>query len=141
MLAILRICLSLPSVFFFCATLLIAGAFSPRQAWAAPGKAGMVISVSQGALAISGKEKRILELRSPIFVGDVIKTDATGSAQILFDDDSILAIAEDGEVTVNRFVYSGKGGAASGSYAVAGEPGAEAKDPAFGASGGSSSRN
>jgi hypothetical protein len=79
----------------------------------------MIISVIQGAMAESAGETRRLALQSPIFVGDVVKTDVTGSVQILFDDDSILAVAEDGEVVINHFVYSGSGNAASGTTSFA----------------------
>ena len=110
--SVLRLRKLWPCMFFFCAVL-AAGGFSPAPASAIPMKAGMVIDVTQGAMAESAEGARMLALRGSIFVGDVLKTDGTGSMQVLFDDNSILAIAEDSEVTINRFVYSGKGTAVS----------------------------
>jgi hypothetical protein len=133
MFSTLRLRLWQPCLLFLC-LVLTAGVFStPVRAVSA--KAGMVIFVSRNAMAESAGTTRSLALRSPIFVGDVIKTDATGSVQILFDDDSILALAEEGEVTINRFVYNGTGSSASGTTSVEGEISVENKSSAPGASG------
>ena len=134
MFSTLRCRLSWLGAVFLCAVL-GAGGLSPAPVWAIPAKAGMVIAVSQGAMAESKQGTRVLKLQSPIFVGDVIRTDATGSVQILFHDDSILAIDEDGEVAVNRFVYSGTDSSASEPGQAAGSSDADGKSSASGASG------
>ena len=114
------------SVFFLC-LVLAAGVFA-APVRAMPTKAGMVISVTQGAVAEDAKEKRALSLRSPIFVGDVIKTNGTGNVQILFNDNSILALSEDGEVVVNRAVYQGSGSAPGSGGGSGASGGATAAD-------------
>jgi hypothetical protein len=129
----LRLSLWQSCLLFFC--LVLGTCVFSSSAWAVSTKAGMVIFVNQNATAESAGKTRSLALRSPIFVGDVIKTDATGSVQILFDDDSILALAEDGKVTINRFVYSGTGIAASQNASADGGTGVENKSSASGASG------
>ena len=113
-------------IFFLCAILVMGGG----PALAVPMKAGMVISVNPGAVAESAGAARNLGLRSSIFVGDILKTNHTGSLQVLFDDDSILALAEDSEVTINRFVYKGKGSAVSKTKSAAGASSAESSDSA-----------
>lgn len=57
-----------------------------------------------------GGQPRALANGDAINLQDLIATTATGAAQILFADDSTLAVGPNSEVTIDEFVYDGAGG-------------------------------
>ncbi len=67
---------------------------------------GMVIETSGNAWVERNGTKTVIELRTPVFVTDVIATDATGKVQILFNDDTSLAIGASSVVSIDEFVFN-----------------------------------
>jgi len=70
---------------------------------------GTIVSLNGKATATSQDgTTRNLELKSPVFLKDKIKTDVSASLQIMFLDDSVLSQGEKSEMTVDEYVYSPK---------------------------------
>lgn len=82
--------------------------FSCFSAYAAQEPIGLIISMYNGAwVERSGGAKEALTLKAPIYRGDTLSTDATGKAQILFNDDTTLSVAPASVVNIDDFMYSG----------------------------------
>ncbi len=81
---------------------LLLGVSHIGAAWAAEpaGKAAAVIPQADA-------NNRTLVVNGPVFMGDVVKTGARGTAQILFLDDTKLAVGPNSDITIDKFVYSG----------------------------------
>ena len=70
---------------------------------------GVIISIQGDAAAINAAgQERKLELKGPVFVSDKIVTRAHARLQIMFNDDSIIAQGENGEMTIDAYVYNPK---------------------------------
>jgi hypothetical protein len=82
-------------------------AAAPAVALAAE-PAGEAIAVSQSASASGSAGARVLDVRGDVFTGDVVKTDASGVAQILFRDNTKLVVGQNSQVTVDSFVFQNK---------------------------------
>jgi len=83
-------------------------AFSPCLAAEPSGEAVAVIK----ATAVEGAAgKRPLEVKGPVFSGDVVKTDRRGQAQLLFRDDTKLVVGPNSQLTIDRFVFAGRSNA------------------------------
>ena len=68
---------------------------------------GLVISMYSGAWVLrSDGVKEALVLKTPIYRGDTISTDVTGKAQILFNDDTSLAVAPASVVNIDDFIFN-----------------------------------
>jgi hypothetical protein len=68
---------------------------------------GQLISVVPGVFAAREGKSVPLALHSPVEASDVIRTDATGRARILFNDDSTVAIGGDTSLEMRDFADSG----------------------------------
>jgi hypothetical protein len=68
---------------------------------------GAAEKVSQAASATGTIGERALEVQAPIYMGDQLRTNAAGEAQIRFADDTRLVVGPSARVTIDRFVYSG----------------------------------
>ena len=81
---------------------LLLGVSHIGAAWAAEpaGKAAAVVPQADA-------NNRTLVVNGPVFMGDVVKTGARGTAQILFLDDTKLAVGPNSDITIDKFVYSG----------------------------------
>jgi hypothetical protein len=82
-------------------------AAAPAVALAAE-PAGEAVSVSQSASATGSAGARVLDVRGDVFTGDVVKTNASGVAQILFRDNTKLVVGQNSQVTVDSFVFQNK---------------------------------
>lgn len=51
---------------------------------------------------------RQLQKSSPLFFNDVLRSNATGLGQFIFDDGSRLAMGPSASITIDKFVYKGK---------------------------------
>ncbi len=67
---------------------------------------GMVLMIKGQATANGVSAKRVLKKESPIFTGDIIKTGFSAHVQILFADQTKLAIGPRSKITVNDFVQN-----------------------------------
>lgn len=93
---------SLLSIFYFIFI------FSCFSAYAAQEPVGLIISMYNGAwVERAGGAKEALTLKAPIYRGDTLSTDATGKAQILFNDDTTLSVAPASVVNIDDFMYNG----------------------------------
>ena len=81
---------------------LLLGVSHIGAAWAAEpaGKAAAVVPQADA-------NNRTLVVDGPVFMGDVVKTGARGTAQILFLDDTKLAVGPNSDITIDKFIYSG----------------------------------
>ena len=88
----------------FTAVAFVLGVSQPEIVFAleASGKAAAVVP----ATAASGTGgSRTLIVDGPVFMGDVVKTDAGGSAQIKFVDNTKLVVGPNSQVTIDSFVF------------------------------------
>jgi hypothetical protein len=51
---------------------------------------------------------RTLQKSSPLFFNDVVRTNATGVGEFVFDDGTKLAVGPSASVTIDKFVYKGQ---------------------------------
>jgi hypothetical protein len=77
-----------------------------------PDPAGAAVAVIPATSATLAKKERTLVAGQDVFGGDVIKTSEAGQAQIVFKDNTRLAVGPDSSVTIDKFVLAGDGGAA-----------------------------
>lgn len=99
----MRRAISLIGLGFLCATALMPAAKAEVV--------GSTTAVQPDAMQTSaGGQPRALANGDPINLQDLLATSATGAAQILFADDSTLAVGPNSEVTIDEFVYDGAGG-------------------------------
>lgn len=70
---------------------------------------GAVIAVIQQSQADGEGGKRVLQVEGPVFSGDQIITGARGEAQIKFLDDTKLVVGPNSQMTIDAFVFTGKG--------------------------------
>ncbi|WP_302737311.1 FecR domain-containing protein [uncultured Desulfovibrio sp.] len=99
----------LPLVLFLClsALLLPSPPASAAPDTAADGDAaGMVLSVTPEAWAEADGKRAALVLKAPVSARESVVTGPTGKAQILFQDDSTVAVAPDSRVDIRDFVFT-----------------------------------
>ena len=63
---------------------------------------------------------RTLQRSSPLFFNDVVRSNATGVGQFVFDDGSKLAMGPSATVTINKSIYKGKSAQRTGIQASKG---------------------
>lgn len=80
-----------------------------------PAEAARVIAVTPGAFVQRGNARTPLKLKDPLYKEDQISTDATGKLQLLFADDTTVAVAPDSMVNIADFSF---GGPAKASFAL-----------------------
>lgn len=83
-----------------CLILLVASACAAKDV-------GQVISFKAGVTAQRGGQPVALEMKSPVGDRDVLTTDATGRAQILFDDDTTVALGSNTNLSLETVVAEG----------------------------------
>ena len=83
-----------------CLLLLVASACAAKDV-------GQVISFKAGVTAQRGGQPVALEMKSPVSEHDVLHTDATGRAQILFEDDTTVALGSNTSLSLETVVAEG----------------------------------
>ena len=83
-----------------CLLLLVASACAAKDV-------GQVISFKAGVTAQRGGQSVALEMKSPVSEHDVLHTDATGRAQILFEDDTTVALGSNTSLSLETVVAEG----------------------------------
>src|SRR5262249_45861195 len=63
---------------------------------------------------------RTLQKSSPVFFNDVVRTNATGVGQFVFDDGSKLAMGPSASVLIDKTIYKGKSAERTGIQATKG---------------------
>ena len=66
---------------------------------------GETVGVNPDAEASGAGGIRTIEIKGPIFMGDVITTDIKGQVQILFIDDTKFVVGANSKVTIDAFVF------------------------------------
>lgn len=103
---------------FFRLLVLMAAALAVLEpgfpAFAAEQEAARVIAVTPGVFVERDGQRIALAVKDSVFTQDTIVTDATGKAQILFRDDTTIAVAPDSTIHVSQFSFGGKNKAAFG---------------------------
>lgn len=69
--------------------------------------AGVVLMVADGAWVERGGAKKAITVKDTIQVNDIVSTDAHGKVQIIFHDDTLVAIGNNSSVTISAFVFGG----------------------------------
>lgn len=87
-------------VLALCLILLVASACAAKDV-------GQVISFKAGVTAQRGGQPVELGMKSPVGEKDVLTTDATGRAQILFDDDTTVALGSNTSLSLETVVAEG----------------------------------
>lgn len=72
------------------------------------GEVGLVLSLTPGVTAERAGQNLALEQKSPVNTTDVLHTDATGRAQILFADDSSVSLGSNTSLALEEVVAEGK---------------------------------
>ncbi len=75
------------------------------SAAAAAQEAARVIAATPGVFVERQGQRSPMQLKDAVFTHDVIVTDATGKAQLLFNDDTTLAVAPDSVVDIAEFSF------------------------------------
>jgi hypothetical protein len=70
--------------------------------------AGEAVAVTPSAAAAGGAGSRTLAVNGPVFMGDLVTTDADGLAQLKFRDDTRMVVGPNSELTIDRFVFAGE---------------------------------
>ena len=83
---------------------LIAGAAISGES-AALDASGETVGVNPDAEASGAGGLRMIEIKGPIFMGDVITTDIRGQVQILFVDDTKFIVGANSKVIIDAFVF------------------------------------
>jgi hypothetical protein len=83
---------------------LLAGTAMSGQS-AALDASGETVGVNPDAEASGEGGIRTIEIKGPIFMGDVITTDIRGQVQILFVDDTKFVVGANSKVTIDAFVF------------------------------------
>ena len=80
----------------------------PEFAQATQGDSIGVVEVSNGNTFITRVDgaKTSAKVGDPIFQGDLIETDTNGSIGILFSDDSVFSLAEEGQMVIDEMIYN-----------------------------------
>lgn len=68
-------------------------------------EAGIVFAKAGTATADGEAGKRDLERNDPIYVGDTVNTNEDGKVQIVFHDDTVLALGPESEIIIDEFIY------------------------------------
>ncbi len=86
--------------------LLAAVLMIPSAAWAAD-PVGTVVAIEGHATAKgdTGHDRK-LDMSEPVFLNDNIKTGDKAKLQILFTDDTMFAMGENSEVTINEYLFN-----------------------------------
>src|SRR4051812_44843051 len=88
---------------FLCAALLTGTAFfEPSAALEASGSA---VAVVPDASAGGTGGHRVIEIKGPIYMGDVITTDIRGQVEIIFVDETKFVVGANSKVTIDAFVF------------------------------------
>ena len=66
---------------------------------------GTTVGVKPDAKAAGAGGLRIIEIKGPIYMGDVITTDRRGQVQIIFVDDTKFVVGANSKVTIDAFVF------------------------------------
>lgn len=88
---------------FFILALLSGAALSGQSA--ALEASGETVGVNPDAEASGAGGLRTIEIKGPIFMGDVITTDLKGQVQILFVDETKFVVGANSKVTIDAFVF------------------------------------
>jgi hypothetical protein len=88
---------------FFILALLAGAAISGQSA--ALDASGETVGVNPDAEASGAGGLRTIEIKGPIFMGDVITTDLKGQVQILFVDETKFIVGANSKVTIDAFVF------------------------------------
>jgi hypothetical protein len=81
--------------------------FVTGTAWAAVPVVGHVVGIDGRVTAQNEQGKiRELELKSAIFLNDVIRTGPNARLQIMFNDNTLFAQGENSEMKIDEYVYS-----------------------------------
>ncbi len=71
-----------------------------------PIKVGLVVAISGRAVAIdTSGVKRQLKIKTPIFVGDTLKTKSKSKLQIMFKDTTTISIGQKAKMVIDEFIY------------------------------------
>lgn len=85
--------------------------FAASSSYAASGSAGEVAAI-RGKAEASGSDKprRQLSLKSQVYSGDILITGPKARLQVIFNDNSIISMGPDSEVTISEYSLKEKGG-------------------------------
>ena len=67
--------------------------------------AGMVLSVVNGAWIERGGQKQAVQSKDTVLVNDVVSTDGNGKVQVLFNDNTVVAIGNNSSIAIADFVF------------------------------------
>ncbi len=80
----------------------------PVTSWAAPEEIGRAVSVTGSVKAETAEDSRMLEVGSPVFRGESIRSDPDSRAQIKFVDDSLLSVGPSSTISLDEYVFTEK---------------------------------
>jgi len=84
---------------------LLAGAVISGQPLAREAS-GTTVGVKPDAKAAGADGLRIIEIKGPIYMGDVITTNRRGQVQIIFVDNTKFVVGANSKVTIDAFVFN-----------------------------------
>lgn len=81
--------------------------FAAQPAFAAV-EAARAIAVTPGAFVQRDNVRLPLKLKDPVYKSDTVSTDASGKVQLLFADETTVAVAPNSQVNIVDFSYGGE---------------------------------
>jgi hypothetical protein len=66
---------------------------------------GTTVGVKPDAEAAGAEGLRVIEIKGPIYMGDVITTSVKGQVEIIFVDDTKFVVGANSKVTIDAFVF------------------------------------
>lgn len=77
----------------------------PAAAELPDGAIGQVKTLVSGASVVRAGKSENAVLGAPVYEGDVVSTDSSGSVGITFLDGTVLSLGGDSEMTIDEFVF------------------------------------
>lgn len=91
-----------------CAFMMAAAVAWPISSAVAAGGAGQAVAVTDNANALGQGGTRTLAVGTDVFVGDTVKTDASGEAQILFNDGTRMVVGSGSTLVIDEALFRGQ---------------------------------
>src|SRR3954470_6185068 len=92
---------------------------TPQTAQPDPDEVGNVASVQGNVTATRNAVSRRLKVQDPILKGDLLRTGATASLGITFDDETTFNLSANASITVDEFIYQDGGKSNSALFKIA----------------------
>ena len=78
----------------------------PCSAWSVSQKIGSVMAVTGDLTAESAEGKRLLNVNSPVFIGDTLVSGPESRAQVIFLDETVISLGPSSTIILDSYLFS-----------------------------------